>query len=162
MAVPCKALRANEMPRARQQIHPVLKIPVNAVILICVCCFLLSLINLGSTSAFYIVLSVSGIALYISYLVPITLILIRKLEGRHPAYGPWQLGRWGIPINLFAILYGLYVTIWLSFPVSLPVTAVGMNYAAPLWIATLMFALATWFFYGRKRFQVPAIPEIVS
>ena len=97
-----------------------------------------------------------------SYLVPITLILIRKLEGRHPAYGPWKLGRWGIPINLFAILYGLYVAIWLSFPVALPITAVGMNYSAPLWIAALLFALGTWFLFGRKRFQVPIMPEIGS
>jgi choline transport protein len=105
------------------------------------------------------VLSLASISLYISYIIPITLILLRKLEGRHPAYGPFKLGRWGIPINLFAILYASYIVVFAAFPVVLPVTAKTMNYAAPVWLAVLMFALGDWFISGRKRFKVPVKQE---
>ena len=126
--------------------------------LVSVLCCLLALINIGSTTAFYAIVSLSTLSLYISYIVPITLLLIRKLEGRHPKYGPFRLGRWGIPINMFAIMYGLYIVVWLSFPVMLPVTATTMSYAAPLWIGAFLFALVHWFTQGRKHFHVPLKP----
>lgn len=127
--------------------------------LVSILCCLLTLINIGSTTAFYAIISLSTLSLYISYIVPIALLLIRKLEGRHPSYGPFRLGRWGIPINMFAIAYGLYIVVWLSFPVMLPVTSATMNYASPLWFAGFLFALANWFISGRKHFRVPLKPS---
>jgi amino acid transporter len=156
---PWSDLRADRSVPFAHQIHPKLKIPVNALALVCICCGLISLINLGSSTAFFAILSLGTLALYISYIVPTTLILIRKLEGRHPAYGPFKLGRWGIPINLFAIVYALYVSIWVSFPVVLPVTASTMNYAAPLWLVVLLLALGDWFTSGKKRFKVPVVKQ---
>ena len=87
------------------------------------------------------------------------MILLRKLEGRHPVYGPFTLGRWGIPINLFAVLYAIYIVIFAGFPVVLPVTAATMNYATPVWFAVLLFALGDWFLSGRRRFRVPVRQE---
>jgi choline transport protein len=146
---------SHNQPRVFIQIHPELKIPVNALGLVSICCCLLALINIGSTTAFYAVLSLATLSLYISYIVPITLIMIRKIEGRHPAYGPFNLGRWGIPINLFAVLYGAYIIVFLSFPVAIPVTATSMNYAAPVWWAAFIFALGNWFLSASKKFKVP-------
>jgi choline transport protein len=83
-------------------------------------------------------------------------ILIRKLEGRPPAYGPFKLGRWGIPINILAIIWSIFTIIWLPFPISLPVTKETMNYAAPVWAAGLFIALVDWFISGHKRFRIPA------
>lgn len=120
---------------------------------------LLHLINIGSTTAFTAILSLTTLALYISYLVPISLILLRKLEGRHPAYGPFRLGRWGIPINLFALVYGTFVVIWLPFPPILPVTSLNMNYAGPVMISVIVIALLDWAVSGHKRFQVPVTKE---
>jgi choline transport protein len=85
--------------------------------------------------------------------------MIRKIEGRHPTYGPFTLGKWGIPINLFALLYACYMVVFMSFPTFLPVTKATMNYAAPVWIGCLLFALGDWFVSGHKRFSVPAGPE---
>jgi hypothetical protein len=82
------------------------------------------------------------------------LIVILKLKGSPLNYGVFKLGRWGILINLFAILYTLYVTVWVCFPVVLPVTAATMNYALPLWIAVFLFALGRWFLGGNKKFKI--------
>jgi choline transport protein len=133
-----------------------LKIPVNALGLVCALSCLLALINLGSTTAFLAILSLATLALYISYTIPILFVLLRKLEGRPPNYGPFRLGSWGIPINIFALVWCIFTIIWLPFPVSLPVTKTTMNYAAPVWGAGLIIALVDWFFSGHKRFRIPA------
>lgn len=139
--------------------HPGLKIPLRSLTLVTILSCLLHLISIGSTIAFTAILSLTTLALYISYLVPILLILLRKLEGRHPAYGPFRLGRWGIPINIFALLYGIFVVIWLPFPPVLPVTALNMNYAGPVMIAVIIIALLDWAISGHKRFSVPVMKE---
>jgi amino acid transporter len=119
-----------------------------------VCC-LLSLINLGSAAAFNSLISLPTIALYVSYLVPITLLTFRQLVGRHPVYGPFQLGRWSIPIKLCAIVYLIYVIIFVSFPASRPVTSLTMNYGPPILLGFMVIAIVDWFVRGRKKFEVP-------
>lgn len=53
--------------------------------------------------------------------------------------------------------------IWIPFPPGRPVTAQTMNYAGPLFLAVIVFALLDWCTTGRKRFVVPtgavALPE---
>ncbi|OCK83721.1 amino acid transporter [Lepidopterella palustris CBS 459.81] len=136
-------------------VHPTLRIPLNALFLVASVSALLGLINIGSTAAFYAILSLSALGLYLSYIIPIIFVLIRKFEGKHPPYGPFSLGQWGIPINIFALCWGIFMIIWLPFPATQPVTGVSMNYAGPIMIFVLFLALVDWFISGHKRFQVP-------
>lgn len=129
--------------------------PIPALFLVGFVCCLLSLINLGSAAAFNSLISLPTIALYVSYLVPITLFTARQLAGRHPKYGPFQLGRWSVPIKLCAVLYLVYVIIFVSFPASRPVTSLTMNYAPPILIGFMVIAMVDWFVRGRKKFEVP-------
>jgi choline transport protein len=115
----------------------------------------LALINIGSITAFLAILSLATLSLYISYMIPIFFMLLRKLENRHPEYGPFKLGRWGILINTYALVWGIFTIIWLPFPVSLPVTANTMNYASAVWAAGLFVALGDWYISGHKRFRIP-------
>ncbi|KAJ4312879.1 hypothetical protein N0V94_007219 [Neodidymelliopsis sp. IMI 364377] len=136
-------------------IHPTLQVPIPALFLVGLICCLLSLINLGSEAAFNSLISLPTIALYISYFVPIALLTARQLSGRHPKYGPFQLGRWSVPIKLCAMVYLVYVIIFVSFPASKPVTSLTMNYAPPILAGFLVIAMADWFARGRKTFEVP-------
>ncbi|KAE9379461.1 amino acid transporter [Stipitochalara longipes BDJ] len=149
--------RDNGLPFSRtfSYIHPTLKIPINALLLVGAICCLLALINIASSTAFNALVSLPTIALYISYFIPIFFLVIRKLQNRHPQYGPFKLGRWGLPINLYALVFIVYILTFLPFPVELPVTAANMNYAGPLVGAIIVLALGDWFFSGRKRFEVP-------
>lgn len=116
---------------------------------------MLALINIGSSAAFNALVSLPTVALYISYSIPIFLLLVRKVRGLHPRYGPFKLGRWGIPINVFALTYLIYLIIWMPFPSMRPVTASNMNYAGPIMLGVIIFALGDWFLSGHKRFVVP-------
>ncbi len=137
------------------KVHPTLKMPLNALGLIGVVCFILSLIYIGSTTAFNAIASLNVIALHVSYVFPILFILMRKLRGPPIAYGPFKLGLWGIPINIFSLLYLVYIIIWLPFPTMLPVTGSNMNYAGPILLAVILGAIADWVINGHKRFEFP-------
>jgi choline transport protein len=102
-------------------------------------------------------ISLPLISLYISYVIPIIFLLFRKLRGQHPVYGPFKLGRWGIPINIFSVLYVFYVLSFIPLPTIMPVTALNMNYAGPLVLAVIVLALGDWFISGRFRFQIPIL-----
>lgn len=120
-------------------------------------CGLLALIYIGSTTAFSALVSLPLISLYLSYLIPIFFLLTRKVRGQQLPYGPFKLGRWGIAVNLFAIVYILYVVSFMPLPTILPVTSLNMNYAGPLVLAIIVLALIDWTFSGRFRFQIPVL-----
>lgn len=85
---------------------------------------LLSLINIGSAVAFNAILSLSTLALYVSYLIPIVLLVMKRFRKESIGLGPWNLGRWGLAINLYAVIFGVFVVIWLPFPsVCIPTTS---------------------------------------
>src|SRR4051794_30686498 len=133
------------------QVHPNLKLPTNALFLNGSIVILLSLIYIASATAFNALISLQALALHISYFLPILFILLRKIRHQHPSYGPFKLGRWGIPLNLFGIGYLVYVILWMPFPQLLPVTRDNMNYAGPIFGGVVLLAMADWCGSGRWR-----------
>jgi choline transport protein len=119
---------------------------------------LIMLINLGSTLALEAILSLSTVALYLSYLMPITFFMIKRWQGDIPTHAPFRLGKWGLPINLFALAFGIFMIIFLPFPTFLPLTWNTMNYAGPILGAIIIFSLIDWFTTGKRRFVVPTSP----
>ncbi|KAK1983963.1 amino acid/polyamine transporter I [Colletotrichum cereale] len=136
-------------------VNPIFRLPVNALLLIVAIVTCLSLIYIASATAFNALISLQALALHVSYLFPILFLLLRKLRGPPPPYGSFKLGRAGIPVNVFALCYIVYVVLWMPFPQVLPVTKDNMNYAGPIFGAVLVGALVDWFVSGRKRFQMP-------
>ncbi|RMY16402.1 hypothetical protein D0868_00336 [Hortaea werneckii] len=149
------------LPFSKQlsKVHPTLRIPVNAVLVTSTICLLINIIPVGSTTAFYALTSLSTLALYFSYCVPATLILIRKLENNFPPYGPWKIGgpAWvGLAVNVFGFAWGWYCVFSLCLPTVMPVTAANMNWAGPILGAVICIGLSTWFLGGSENFQLPA------
>lgn len=78
-----------------------------------------------------------------------------RLRGEGIAYGPWRLGRWGLPINLFSIVYSIFISIFLFFPIALPVTAANFNWTVVVFFGVVFIAQGYWFTFGRKQFSGP-------
>lgn len=116
---------------------------------------LIGLINIASTTAFNAILSLATLSLYISYLIPIVIFALRKLQDQPIPYGPFRLGQAGLYINLFAIVYGVFICVFLPFPPEQPVTRINMNYSSPVFFFVLLFSLCDWFMRGRKTFTGP-------
>jgi choline transport protein len=140
------------------RVHPKLKMPVNALCIVATCLFLLALINIGSSTAFNAFISLPALALYVSYFFPILFLFLRRLSNNHPTpipWGPFRLGRAGLPVNAGAMGYIIFTVIWMPFPATLPVDGISMNYAGPILGAVILAAALDWYIDGRKRFRVP-------
>ena len=140
------------------QVHPKLKLPLNALALVSITSFIISIFYVISTTAFNAIISLATISLTFSYFPPIFFVTVQKLRGNPPQYGPFKLGRYGVLVNILALLYLVFVITWMPFPTNLPVTASNMNYAGPLLGAVIIGALLDWIISGRKRFQMPVAP----
>lgn len=83
------------------------------------------------------------------------MLYARYSLGSNLKLGEWNWGSWGRLINIFALVYTLYTSIWLSFPSTLPVTASNMNYCGPIMVFVLAVALFLWFAWARKSWSGP-------
>ena len=138
------------------------KCPTNATLFTWLCTSLLSLINIGSTTAFNAFLSLATIGFYFSYGIPILMFLMRRFNSERPIqFGPWTLGKLGILCNVLSIAFCIFLVIFLPFPTILPVTAQNMNYAVVVFAGVLIFSLIDWFVRGKKRYTGP-IREVGS
>ena len=97
--------------RARVPIIPALFVGAMSLILLA--------INLANQSAFLTLTSVAIIMFYLPYLAVTGGMLRKRLrrEWPRPEHGPYfNLGRWGLPINIFAVVYGSVVAFEIAWP----------------------------------------------
>ncbi|ETN39870.1 uncharacterized protein HMPREF1541_06096 [Cyphellophora europaea CBS 101466] len=135
------------------QVSPRLNVPVHAILLsIAVQCVLCA-IYFGTTTGFYALTSVATIGFYVSYLMPILVLLIR---GRHVLKpGPFTLGRLGLPANLISVTFLTFGIIFFCIPSGVPVTAASMNYTIVVLSAVAIISAASWFMGGNKAYVPP-------
>jgi len=147
------------------------RVPARAVSLVSVVIVLLSLINIGSSVALNAILSLSTMALYTSYIIPISCLIFMRLRVKDKVYdslagqadvseerlifGPWNLGKWGMLINVVALCYASLLVPFMALPTLLPLTRDTMNYAGPIFGFVLCFASVDYLVRGRKVFVGP-------
>jgi hypothetical protein len=86
---------------------------------------LLGLIYLGSTAAFNAFVGVAVMCLGASYAMPIAISLANGRKDMADA--PFNLGRWGFAINIFAVLWTSFEIVLFSMPAVIPVTPASMS-----------------------------------
>lgn len=69
--------------------------------------------------------------------------------------GEWNVGRWGVWINLWAMAFTCWAMIFLPFPSTMPVTATNMHYSGLVMGLVLLVALVSWFARARQHWRVP-------
>lgn len=148
--------RDGGLPAYFTYLDPKHRIPVRSVWLSVSFISLICLLNIGSQGvvAFSAVTSMSSFVFFFSYSVAIACLLYARLAG-NVTMGEWNMGRWGVPVNVYALIYSLYIMVFLPFPSVLPVTASGMNYMGPVFGFVLFVIIAWWFLYGKSRWQGP-------
>ena len=130
-------------------------IPVRAIMLITIVAMLLGLINLGSLVAFNALTTLALVGHYTSYIIPIGLLVYRRLCREPLPFGPFTLGRWGILINTVAVVYSGFLFAIMILPPYQPVTASNMNYAGVIFGGALILCGILWFVYGKKAYKGP-------
>lgn len=117
----------------------------------------LALINIGSTKAFNALIWLVVAAFYSSFIVAAAVLLYQKLQAKSPAlvYGPFKLGRAGIPTTVLALLYSVLGVFFSFWPPTAQVDAVSMNWSIAVFGGVLSFSLLFWALHGRKVYTGP-------
>jgi choline transport protein len=151
-------------------------IPRYAVLLTSAIAIVLSLVNIGSATAFNGVISISIAGLFGSYLIPAILLLYRRLTGGihdhvpHDdgavvntigtalTWGPWRLrGIVGIANNIFTCIYLIYIFFFSFWPSYREVNAANFNYAVLVFGAVLLFSAFYYAVWARRVYTGPVV-----
>jgi urea carboxylase system permease len=95
------------------------KTPVIPALVIGILTMALLVLNIGNQQIFVVLTSVAIILFYIAYLCVTGPMMLRRFRGEwpRPDHGPYfSLGRWGLPLNVVAVVYQVAVTINLAWP----------------------------------------------
>lgn len=85
----------------------------------------LGLLYLGSSTAFGSLVTGCILMQYISYAIPVLLLMFQK---RHlPRPGPFYLGNWGWLANGLLVTWSVFTLVFYSFPYILPATKGNMS-----------------------------------
>jgi urea carboxylase system permease len=114
--------RDNNLPAGAHlaRVDPRTKTPIIPAVLIGLLAIAILAVNIRQPQIFVVVTSIGIIMIYIAYLLVTLPMLVARLRGRwrseDTAAGYFSLGRWGLPINILAVLWGLGMALNLAWP----------------------------------------------
>jgi urea carboxylase system permease len=150
------------------------RVPVVPALVVGILALCILAINIGNQSAFLALTSVAIVMFYVAYLGVTVGLLVKRFRGEwpRPEHGSYfNLGRWGLPVNLFAVVYGAVVAVNIAWPRSAVYDALAgtkdssghvipghwyWQYIAILFIGIVYLIGATYYFtvYRRKPIEV--------
>ena len=114
--------RDNNLPAGDTlaRVHPKTKTPIIPAVIVGVLAIAILLINIRQPQIFVVITSIGIIMIYIAYLLVTVPMLMARLRGEWRSEdaqeGYFSLGRWGMPVNVLAVIWGLFMAINLIWP----------------------------------------------
>lgn len=128
-------------------------IPVRTVLLLMGIMVLAILPVFGTFIYWQAILSTCIIGNNVAYGLP---YFCRLIWSRHTMpKGPFDLGKWSIPCNVFAVLWLIFFTVILCLPSVLPISPETMNYSSLMIGSLFIFSISFWLYKGRYYFKGP-------
>jgi urea carboxylase system permease len=162
--------RDNALPAGSQlaRIDPKHKTPIVPAVLIGAIAVLILVVNIGTPQIFTAVTSVAIIMIYLAYLLVTVPMLLSRLRGRWPIPDSsgqryFSLGRWGLPVNVLAVLWGSLMALNLAWPRA---EVYGNEHWYLQWIAFVFVGLVAltglaWYRL-RGRHHIGVLPEHIA
>lgn len=98
-------------------------------------------------------MSTAVICVNVAYGLPFLCRLLWKRKEMEK--GPFNLGRYSVPINFIAVAWIAFFSVILCIPSVHPVTAVTMNWSCLMIGFVMLFSLGFWYIKGRQDYQGP-------
>ncbi|WP_424881287.1 amino acid permease [Streptomyces sp. SLBN-8D4] len=117
--------RDGQLPFAGRlaRVNPRTGMPTAPALVVGILAAALLLLNFASPEAFLAIGTTCIVMLYLAYAMVTGPLLVRRIRGEFASSGTdeaggrlFSLGRWGIPVNALALLYGLLMTVNLAWP----------------------------------------------
>lgn len=107
---------------------------------------------LGSELAFNSLISTGLLLQYISYSIPVVLLL---MNGRSTfKHGPFWFPKLGLLANIVMLMWSSIALVFYCLPNYLPVIVTQMNYASAVLAGIAVIILSLWFIYARNTYKV--------
>ncbi|KAI8069869.1 amino acid/polyamine transporter I [Gongronella butleri] len=133
-------------------------VPVRLAILQIILMIVLILPVFGTMIYWKAILSTTIISYNCAYGMPL-LTRLMFVRGKMPK-GPFDLGRWSLPLNVAGLIWVLFLAVVLCFPSSIPTDGENFNYACVMLGAVILFALVTWHTSGKYKYKGPDNKEV--
>lgn len=130
-------------------------IPRNATVLTLSIACLLSLIIIGSSTAFNVFLSFGNAGIMTSYVAVVGCIIYRRFDGTPWPETKFSLGKAGLPINCAAFGYLCVALVFVFFPAAPNPAPASMNWASLMFGAVLVISLCWYIFRARYEYDGP-------
>ncbi|KIQ20640.1 APC family permease [Rhodococcus sp. MEB064] len=115
--------RDNALPFGERlaTVHPKYQTPVVPAVVIGLLSILILVINIAQPKIFTVLTSIAIIMIYLAYLMVTGPLLKKRLRGEWPPKdlkegGYFTMGRWGLPVNIFAVVWGAAMALNLAWP----------------------------------------------
>ncbi|QDQ94081.1 amino acid permease [Rhodococcus sp. WB9] len=115
--------RDNALPFGERlaRVHPRTRTPVVPAVTIGVVATLILVVNIGQPHIFTVLTSIAIIMIYLAYLMVTGPMLKKRLRGEWPPRdlkegGYFTMGRWGLPVNIVALVWGIGMALNLAWP----------------------------------------------
>ncbi|CAE6442652.1 unnamed protein product [Rhizoctonia solani] len=122
------------------------KTPVNTVWFSVFISALLGLLAFAGEAAIGAVFALSVIGLYIAYSIPIGARFLFKGHNYKP--GPFNLGVFGLPVAIVAIVFMTFISVVFLFPTELAPAVADMNYAVVV-MGGVMIGCLIWYWFPK-------------
>jgi urea carboxylase system permease len=135
--------------------------PIVPSVVVGVLALLILLINLGQAQLFTAVTGVAVVIVYLAYLLVTVPTLIARLRGTLPQAdrAHFSLGRWGVPLNVVAVLWGGFMVVDMGWPRAAVYDPSGthwyLRWYAPLLVGVVL-ATGALLYRLRGRVRAPA------
>jgi amino acid transporter len=153
--------RDNNLPAGERiaTVHPKTKTPIVPAVISGLLAILILVVNIGNDQIFTVITSIGIIMIYIAYLLVTMPMLAKRLKGEWPPKETrfFPPGKLGLPINLLAVGWGIFMAVNLIWPRKDVYNATEpfhwyLQYGALLFIGIVFFGgLAYYWFIQRHK-----------
>ncbi|KAL8934686.1 MAG: hypothetical protein Q9216_005781 [Gyalolechia sp. 2 TL-2023] len=140
-----------------RRVKPGWNIPLNALLVSLGFGIVIGLINLGSSVALNAIVSLTMSALISSYIVSIGCLISKRLRSEPLPPSRFSLGKYGMAVNILALIFLIPFFIFVFFPTATPVDAQTMNWNVSMFGGITIFATVYYVLGGRKLYRPPVL-----
>ncbi|KAL9596792.1 MAG: hypothetical protein Q9219_005551 [cf. Caloplaca sp. 3 TL-2023] len=140
-----------------RRVKPGWNIPLNALWVSLGCGIVIALVNLGSSVALNAIVSLTISALISSYIVSISCLLSKRFRAEPLPPSNFSLGRWGMAVNIAALVFLVPFFFFCFFPTATPVDPQTMNWNVVMFGGITIFATGYYVAGGRKVYRPPVL-----
>lgn len=148
-ALPFGAHLAKVDPKRQTPVIPAFVIGILAVLIL--------VVNIGQPKIFTVLTSIAIIMIYLAYLLVTMPMLLKRFRGEWPPKdlaegGYFTMGRWGLAVNLLAVVWGIGMALNLAWPRSAVYGTPWFNtWGAFVYIGIILGLGLLWYFTVGRR-----------